>query len=66
MDDFGARRELYVLPVYHDDQPCFLICWGLYDHADGARSAQGLPSALRAALSDPYPKRLADVFEGLQ
>jgi len=66
VDEFGAKPELYVLPAYHDGKACFLVCWGLYDHIDGARSAGDLPAALRSALSDPYPKRLTDVFEGLR
>jgi hypothetical protein len=66
VDEFGAEPELYILPAYHDGKACFLVCWGLFDHIDGARTADGLPSALRSALSDPYPKRLTDVFEGLQ
>jgi hypothetical protein len=66
VDEYGSMPELYVLPAYHDDKACFLVCWGLYDRADGARSAAGLPSSLRSALSDPYPKRLTDVFEGLR
>ena len=66
VDEFGAKPELYVLPAYHDGKACFLVCWGLYDHIDGARSAGDLPAALRSALCDPYPKRLTDVFEGLR
>ena len=66
VDEFGADSELYVLPAYHDGKACFVVCWGLYDRIEGARSAGDLPAALRSALSDPYPKQLSDVFEGLR
>jgi len=62
--EFGEQPALLVLPSYHDERPCFRVCWNRYRARDSAVRATDLPAGLRALLSgDPYPRRVTEVLE---
>jgi hypothetical protein len=62
--EFGEQPALLVLPSYHDDRPCFRVCWNRYRARDSAARATDLPDGLRALLSgDPYPRPVTEVLE---
>jgi hypothetical protein len=62
LDRFGAHPDLHVLPALHDGTPCFLVCWGRYPTAAGARAAEDLPAGMRSIQPVPLPKLLDRVL----
>jgi len=53
--------DLYVLPVFLDDRPCFRVCWGHYADRGLAKQARGLPAALRG--NGTFPQRISSVVQ---
>jgi len=62
--EYGEQPALLVLPSYHDDRPCFRVCWNRYRARDTAARAADLPAGLRELLTaEAYPRRVTEVLE---
>jgi len=62
LSSLAGDERLYLLPLMHDGQPCFRICWDSFDDRDAAVSVRGLPAALLELNADPIPRLTSDLI----
>ena len=63
LDRFGSQRPLHILPTFHNDDACFLVCWNRYPTSERAKKASDLPAALRSVQPKPLPKEIAKILQ---
>lgn len=66
MTEHSGEHELYLLPIEHGGEACFRICFGDFPSSEQAKTAPGLPAALRGLQPHPLPKRIAEVLEDME
>ena len=63
LDRFGDHRPLHVLPTFHEDRACFLVCWNRYSTPKLAKQARDLPAPLRSIQPEPLPKEISKILQ---